>query len=382
MNAPTAEEVLRTAAIQDPVLRNLSITLGYHRLSAAMARVHLGRLNWCTFATWASRQAGRTIRGEDLRAGLEAALDQAGLRTALEQVGFALRESGIDRKLNTVRTAVLQAVDYDAAVGRAAGAVARGNLKVFEEIAYLFAGFLTVLETADEAAMERFRGTLRPGDPPEGQALLRQAFDAYLRAAAAESPSRAAQETLLANLLIGYHEQMRLQPEIREAMDAALGDREAFRKRLLQRLLPGAWLRLRVRVGRMLGRRLPLDVAVDRLFDEIGQHMRIFMTSRLMTLGIPGDVVIRLGADIGRAIPDVLRRVDLAELSALLERIDRAARETGERRDWSDFNYRIHLIATFFRAHHDDETLHDAPFTGEHAAMILAGRMPSPVIGL
>lgn len=53
-------------AIASPVVRNLEITHCYGRLSAAMEQ-RTGRCaNWCTFATWASRQAGRTIRGEDL----------------------------------------------------------------------------------------------------------------------------------------------------------------------------------------------------------------------------------------------------------------------------------------------------------------------------
>src|SRR5262249_19104655 len=63
---PSVSEVDEIAAAADPVLRNLRITLAYHDLSAALsARLGPGA-NWCTFATWASRQAGHTIRGEDL----------------------------------------------------------------------------------------------------------------------------------------------------------------------------------------------------------------------------------------------------------------------------------------------------------------------------
>ena len=57
------DEVEQIAAMDDPVIRNLRITECYSRLAAAMPP---GGANWCTFATWASRQAGRTIRGEDL----------------------------------------------------------------------------------------------------------------------------------------------------------------------------------------------------------------------------------------------------------------------------------------------------------------------------
>ena len=68
---PTPDEVQRIVAIADPVLRNLEITACYADLAAAVAARGNPCSNWCTFATWASRQAGRTIRGEDLLGALE-----------------------------------------------------------------------------------------------------------------------------------------------------------------------------------------------------------------------------------------------------------------------------------------------------------------------
>jgi hypothetical protein len=63
---PGPMEVKAIAAIEDAVMRNLRITECYAQLSAAM-RAQVGEdANWCAFATWASRQAGCTIRGEDL----------------------------------------------------------------------------------------------------------------------------------------------------------------------------------------------------------------------------------------------------------------------------------------------------------------------------
>src|SRR3712207_2285506 len=63
---PDVREVQRIAAIGNPVLRNLEITHCYALLAAAVAQRTGEGANWCTFATWASRQAGRTVRGEDL----------------------------------------------------------------------------------------------------------------------------------------------------------------------------------------------------------------------------------------------------------------------------------------------------------------------------
>src|SRR5215207_4847623 len=63
---PSVADVARIAAIDNPVIRNLEITECYADLSAAMRARTGGAADWCTFATWASRQAGSTIRGEDL----------------------------------------------------------------------------------------------------------------------------------------------------------------------------------------------------------------------------------------------------------------------------------------------------------------------------
>src|SRR5688572_30222722 len=65
MTTPTVSEVDAISSIADPVLRNLRITQCYHELSGAIVTRVAPGANWCTFATWASRQAGQTIRGED-----------------------------------------------------------------------------------------------------------------------------------------------------------------------------------------------------------------------------------------------------------------------------------------------------------------------------
>jgi hypothetical protein len=62
MFVPTVEEVERIVAVADPIIRNLQITQGYHELSLAGAALLSIVANWCAFATWASKQAGITIR--------------------------------------------------------------------------------------------------------------------------------------------------------------------------------------------------------------------------------------------------------------------------------------------------------------------------------
>ena len=105
------EEVGRIAALPDPVIRNLQITECYSRLAAAVADGRPGA-NWCTFATWASRQAGSTIRGEDMLDLLQRELGRdaellhpiASLWRALLRRGLLNRTSRLGRVLWSLHT--------------------------------------------------------------------------------------------------------------------------------------------------------------------------------------------------------------------------------------------------------------------------------------
>jgi hypothetical protein len=66
MTAPTLDEIDRIAGLSNPILRNLRITQCYYEISQSVAGFTGDSANWCTFATWASKQAGQTIRQEDL----------------------------------------------------------------------------------------------------------------------------------------------------------------------------------------------------------------------------------------------------------------------------------------------------------------------------
>ena len=66
------QELMRAiAAVADPVVRNLRITQCYHELAAAMTGLTGTGANWCAVATWASKQAGQSIRKEDLQRALQ-----------------------------------------------------------------------------------------------------------------------------------------------------------------------------------------------------------------------------------------------------------------------------------------------------------------------
>lgn len=376
-------EVDRIAELPEPVLRNLRITQSYHELSARLAERTGACANWCTFATWASKQAGQSIRREDLRRALDQVLAEAPeARAAVDDlVAVVQRQHGAGDP-NEVRRLIRGALSPAAALERAGDAVGRGNQKVYAEIGRAFARFLEECPAgaaSDEAVIARFCATLRPGDPPDGQEYLRRAFARYYRAAFSENAGEKAQLILTANLEIGFHEQTRLQPEIAEALEAAVVDPQDFSRRLLVALFPYrgwiAWTLLVVM--RWFGRRTALDRAVENLLQQIRRRIRLFLTDHLMTLRFPHGRILRLGDDLRSAFPASLARPDNADLLALLAHIDPtpdSLRDSGAA-DWADLAERLHFIADLFRCSQEDPGLLEAPFTTTQVEEIKTGML-------
>ena len=132
-SSPGVADVARIAALENPVIRNLEITECYADLSAAMRARTGGAADWCTFATWASRQAGSTIRGEDLLDNLDRRLGRKRwLAAPLASLNRLLLRKGLfqpDSALGRIVAGIHSPFD---AFERASTEVARGNLKVFE----------------------------------------------------------------------------------------------------------------------------------------------------------------------------------------------------------------------------------------------------------
>ncbi|MEO6082734.1 MAG: hypothetical protein ABIQ18_06470, partial [Umezawaea sp.] len=252
--APAVAEVERIAAHADPVVRNLQITHCYHRLSRALAARTGGSANWCTFAVWASKQVGQSIRQEDLARTVEHLLKSSPEAAAeVDEVVRSLRRSVPPEALDRAHRVVRQAVVTIARLDDVTAATARGNLKVFEEIGREFARFLAEFDDPaaehDERRIGEFCDALRPGEPPEGQRYLRQAFPRYHRAMITRDPKQRAELLFLANIEIGLHEQTRLQPEIAAAMEAPVVDPRELERRLFDLLLPGNLMIRRLRLA-------------------------------------------------------------------------------------------------------------------------------------
>jgi hypothetical protein len=382
MNNPTVEDVDRIAAIGDPIIRNLNITQCYHELSAIFAQSTGIFPNWCTYATWASKQAGQTIRKEDPLRTFELSFRHSGeILSLLEMLASYLKDEKKFRDALSIGDSVRKVLRPEAAIERSAEAVARGNKKVFEEIGREFARFIAIFRNESDFTEDNFAvmyGSLHPGDPPNGQQYLRDAFEAYWDARIIQDDKVRTELIFYANLLIGYHEQTRLQPEIVEALDAPVGDLDTYRKPLQQMLLPGFWIRIRYYIAGLLGQRLPFDKLTDRLIDTTYRLVRETITYSLMTLHIPVNQVLRLGKDLESDFPLPLRQITNTLLKELLLRIDPTPDSVSRSgaKDWGDFKDRIHFIADLFRSYHEHAPLVEAPFSPEQTKILKEGKIP------
>jgi hypothetical protein len=376
---PDVAEVRRIAAIPDPALRNLEITHCYWRLADAVAQRTGAGANWCTFATWASRQAGSTIRGEDavallqLRLGARAEL----LRPFATLWRRLLRRGLLDPGSRLGRITAELHTPFDA-LERASDAVARGNRKVFEEIGLQFARFLQECPAdapVDAPAVQAFLDGLAPGDPPDGQRHLRQAFVRYQRQRDAPDAKTRCELLLAANLEIGLHEQTRLQPEILAALDAPYVTQEDLGRRLLELLFPRG-TRTRRAVPDRAGA-AALGWTARRLQGAGADLAREVITEALMVLSLPGRVLF-LGTHLDDPYPEGLRELADAELAALVARYEPVAPAPDDcgARDWSVLEQRMHYIVHLFRTAHERADLATPPFTPAQLRSIAAGTIP------
>jgi hypothetical protein len=376
--APDPAEVRRIAAIPHAVLRNLEITHCYWRLAQAMARRTGSGANWCTFATWASKQAGSTIRGEDMDGLVRAHLGRgADVLHPIRSLWRWLLRRGLLEPTSRLGRVVAEIHTPFDALERAGDAVARGNRKVFEEIGLEFARYLHDCPAdapVDGPEVQAFLASLKPGGPPEGQDHLRRAFQRYQGVAAA-GPDARAESLLDANLEIGLHEQTRLQPEIREALDALHDTDGDLGRRVLDALLPR---------GTRARRATPDAVAaaaLHRVAARIERHgaelAREVITRSLMVLSLPGRVLY-LGSHLADPYPEALQTITDEDLEALITRFEPiapAADDCGAR-DWSVLEQRMHYILHLFRAWHEHPELASPPFTPEQLTRIGSGEIP------
>ncbi|HEY6461289.1 MAG TPA: hypothetical protein VIY73_14085, partial [Polyangiaceae bacterium] len=334
------------------MLRNLYITQRYHDLSRALTETLGGPdVNWSTFATWASKTAGQSIRNEEVPPFVvdlvnDAADDAAPHLGSIESLARTfLPEASIGASflLAPIRETL----------ATVSGSIAEGNKKVFEELAPQFARFVQAMQGASPPTpqmLAAFLSKLNAQPTAEGgQSMLLSAFSAYHAAILADGAVAKARLIFLGNCQIGLHEQTRLQPQIAEAMDAPIDD--ILRKHLHLKLGAGAGLLQRVvdaveqPFAKLLG-------VVQDLWERVA-------TRTMMSLALPGGATLALGRDIPKLAdvdsffpPPLVDLSDPDALVALLKEYDRAhgATDRGSASvDWRRLEDRMNFIVNLFR---------------------------------
>ena len=379
----TVEQINEIASLNDPVLRNLQITQCYCELSTVFAKPMGAYANWCTFATWASRQAGQTIRHEDLQRTIESLLHNVPeVETALSLIITLAKQTGAKQDFDQLlKTSI--GIIIKSTIERASDAVGRGNKKVFEEIAPEFALFISTCfndVAYTQSSIDEFCKPLKAGPPPDGQDSLRSAFRCYYAALFEKGLKKKSELNFLANLQVGFHEQNRLQPEIAEALNASAIDAEQIKNEWLNHLFSGSnfWTRIRLFFQRLFGKTV-LDKAIESLLERIQHHIRIILTAHLMTITLPPDNLLHLSQDLVIQFPVDLQQLTNTDLLALLTQIDPtkdSVLESGAT-DWADLHERMHFIADMFRCYHESKDLFDTAFSTEQTEAIKNGSIPA-----
>jgi hypothetical protein len=260
---------------------------------------------------------------------------------------------------------------------RASTQVAAGNLKVFAEIGAEFARFMATVPAdarEDSPEFSAFADGLRPGAPPDGQDLLREAFASYQRQR--EETDRGARVAwiLLANLKIGCHEQTRLQPQIVAAVDAPLTTAAEIGAHVLHVLIPGA----RNWPGVFHG---PAALALGGLALVVRREAirvsREVVTEAMMVLSVPG-AVLSLGSNLDVPVPEPLAGAPRPFLAAFVQEYDPCPPGgiACGANDWCDLRQRMHYITHLFRAYAETASMFSRPFTPQQVAAFRAGRVP------
>ncbi len=442
----TPDDVRAIADMDDqPVLRNLLITQTYADISSQLSEL-VGRrnLNWCAYATWASKTAGTFIREDEVPKALRNLIERAEhkhsyQRNPRERAIHECRTNLMDRKaelqraLCSVHPEAKLEEDHAGFLGAAddvvheiAAYIRTGNKIVFAELGGAFAGFLQTFgedTSRDDGKLQRFLERFDPGPtlPDEvrrtpgglesvqrgGQSLLRESMAHYYDALFESDPNRKAELLLLANAQGGLHEQTRLQTYIQGSLDIPVKEfvYDTNHRSLAQRL-----------DERVLGRaHVVLDRLLSPITDDLLNIARELSTELLMTMPLPNGT-LRLGEDIPAAPgqmlwPRDLEKLENDELIAVMRQYGAYdARETrlGTRdrvegwlnralvwladatpvaqgtaaKDWAQLSQRMRFIFEYFRSRQQDAALFAAPFSAQQEASIRDQRLPEVMSGL
>lgn len=349
------------------VVRNLQITQGYYRLSQGMQSL-IGRRNvsWCSFATHASKTAGQALRHELMPRLLKSAM----IRMAGYDNTFFYLNDALVKQTQTLNRAGKSRLAE--ALAQVSLLISAGNVLVFRELAGPFLKLINTFYRDWEYDQEKLQAFLhqhlQSGPLAQGgQDHLFEAFTAYYNARFETNRKRKAEYVLQANLLIGLHEQTRLQPHIERALAVPLnlfaesaGDDEDP-----DDLTPG-------RAGQP-GRSGGLS---REMVTRLATRMMMSITLPSRELKLSEDVIAPTGVI---SFPQDLVDIESSRCRALVAQFT-AGRDTltgSAARNWASLADRMSFVAAFFRSHQQYKRLFEQPFLDSQVAAIDAGHIPA-----
>ena len=342
------------------VVRNLQVTQGYYRISSAMKKcVSSKNVNWTSFATHASKTAGQALRHELMPGLLKSAMLRLGgyentfmfLNEGLGSADLPLSEDQNSRLGEAFRQVSLLISD--------------GNITVFDELAWPFVSFINSFSNDwayDKGKLQAFLDEhLQPGPLSDGgQDYLAEAFTAFYNARYETRAKAKAEYVLQGNLLVGLHEQTRLQPQIEQAMAVPL---ELFSDKPKTP---------RERIKAFKKTPPMMREIISKTFTQM--LMSITLPSRELKLG--ETVIAPTGVT---SFPSDLIDIEnprCLELVRMFETSQDTLSGSGAK-NWASLRDRMSFVVDFFRSYQQYKRLWEPPFSEQQVPVIESGHFPA-----
>lgn len=361
----TKAEIDQINGQKNLLVRNLQITQGYYQVSRSLRRFVGDRdVNWFAFGTYASKTAGRALRHETLPGPLKSAL--------IRSAGYDNTYVYLNKVLENETPASVSEADNLLAriLSEVSLLISAGNLLIFQELAWPFSDMVRTFMNDWQPDERKWRAFLdshfQAGPYAEGgQDWLRESLTCFYRARFETNQKSKAELIYLGNLLVGLHEQNRLQPVIARAVavpfdlftEGLIPDEEAEEK--------GGRFQIRFRA---LGysRQLVLRT-VTRMW------MTYALPTRDMKLG--KDVVAPTGLV---NFPADLLTIENERCREIIAQFDSGQNTLSgsAAANWARLEDRMTFIVDFFRSYQRYKPLFEPPFLDNQVSAIKAGHFP------
>ena len=342
------------------VVRNLQVTQGYYRISSALKKcVSSKNVNWTSFATHASKTAGQALRHELMPGLMKSAM--------IRMSGYDNTYMFFSEGLGSGDLPLFE--DQNTRLGEAFRQVSMlisdGNITVFDELAWPFTSFINTFKDDwgyDTGKLQGFldehlvKGPLSEG----GQDYLAEAFTAFYNARYETRAKAKAEYVLQGNLLVGLHEQTRLQPQIEQAMavpldlfsDTSKGNGESKKSFKQQPAM--------------------MRKIIAKAFTQM--MMSITLPSRELKLG--ETVIAPTGVTSFPSDLITIENPRCLELVRMFETNQDTLSGSGAD-NWSSLRDRMSFVVDFFRSHQQYKRLWESPFNEQQAPVIESGHFPA-----